>query len=204
MPCILTRCRAFFLPGYNTATHERLQRVLPCKCNYTDHATKQRTGLYRGFSGDYTSSTDHDTTPTQAAIIPPAPRWSVSQRRSSSSTYQIPPPRRDAAQVSATAYYNKVYKRVQGCALLWIHAKRCSISQTIQAAAGQRLYLHRVSPAGSRCFPRPAAGGLAPGQRSGRAVWHPPPGGAVQRQGHGGRRGTIGGSRRISFRAFAR
>nr|DAT92242.1 MAG TPA: hypothetical protein [Caudoviricetes sp.] len=33
---------------------------------------------------------------------------------------------------------------------------------------------------------------------------HPPPGGAVQRQGRGGRRGTIDGYRRVSFRAFAR
>ena len=41
--------------------------------------------------------------------------------------------------------------------------------QTMPATAGQRLHLHRVSAAGSRCFPRPAAGGLAPGQRSGRA-----------------------------------
>ena len=49
---------------------------------------------------------------------------------------------------------------------------------------GQRLHLYRVSPAGSRCFPRPA------GQSSS--------GGAA------GRRGTIGGYRRISFRAFAR
>lgn len=72
---------------------------------------------------------------------------------------------------------------------------------------GQRLHLRRVSPARSRCFPRPAACSLAPGQqstRAGRASWHPPPSGAVQRQGHGGQRGTIGGSRRISFRAFAR
>lgn len=47
------------------------------------------------------------------------------------------------------------------------------------------------------------------------AIWHrvsnaewsagrPPPGGAVQRQGRGGRRGTINGYRRISFQAFAR
>ena len=42
----------------------------------------------------------------------------------------------NAAQVSAAAYYNKVYKRAD-------HA----------------------SPAGSRCFPRPAAGGLAPSNR---------------------------------------
>ena len=54
-------------------------------------------------------------------------------------------------------------------------------------AAGQRLNLYRVSSQGG-------------------AVWHPPPGGAVQRHGRGGsaRRGTIGGFRRISFRAFAR
>lgn len=62
---------------------------------------------------------------------------------------------------------------------------------------GQRLHLYRVSP---------AAFNLAPGQQSGRAgsAWHTPPGGAVQRQGYGGRRGTIDGYRRISFRAFAR
>ena len=37
------------------------------------------------------------------------------------------------------AYYNKVYKRVQGCALLWIHARQRNISQTMPAAAGQLL-----------------------------------------------------------------
>lgn len=36
------------------------------------------------------------------------------------------------------------------------------------------------------------------------SVWHPPPGGTDQRQGRGGRRGTIGGYRSSSFRAFAR
>lgn len=42
------------------------------------------------------------------------------------------------------------------------------------------------------------------GQQSGHTGWHSLPGGAVQRQERGGRRGTIGGSRCISFRAFAR
>lgn len=83
-------------------------------------------------------------------------------------------------------------------------ADRRQVLHPVHPLRGQRLHLHRVSPAGSRCFPRPAAGGLAPGQRSGRAVWRPLPGGAVQQQGRGGRRGTIGGCRRISFRAFAR
>lgn len=111
----------------------------------------------------------------------------------------------------------------KGAPLLWIHARQCSISQTMPAAAGQllpcadrwqvlhpahllrvpRLRLYRVSPAGSRCFPRPAAGALALGRQLTRAGQHPgtlhPAG---QSSGRG--RGTIGGSRRISFRAFAR
>lgn len=48
--------------------------------NYTAHATKRRTGLYRGFSCGCTHSTAHDTKPTQAAIIPPATRWRAYQR----------------------------------------------------------------------------------------------------------------------------
>lgn len=101
------------------------------------------------------------------------------------------------------AYYNKVYKRAQGCALSRIHVRRCSISQTIPAAA----HLLRGQPGGVSMLPTP--GGLQSGTGStvnqgGAASWHPPPGGAVQRQGRGGRRGTTGGYRRISFRAFAR
>ena len=82
------------MPCYNTATRKHLQRVLCRQCSYTDHAAKQCTGLYSGFSCDCTRSTAHDTRPTQAAIIPPAPRWSVSQRRNASNRYQIPTPRR--------------------------------------------------------------------------------------------------------------
>ena len=91
----------------------------------------------------------------------------------------------NAAQVSTAAYYNKVYKRVQRCAPV------IDPYQTVQHIADHAI------PAGSRCFPRPAACTLAPGQQSGA-------GGAVQQQGRGGRRGTIGDSRRISFRAVAR
>lgn len=52
----------------------------------------------------------------------------------------------DAVQVSTAAYYNKVYKGA-GVRLLWIHARRCNTSQTMPARRGQRLHLHRVSPA---------------------------------------------------------
>lgn len=98
-----TRCRAFILPCCNTATYKRLQRVLPCQFNYTAHAIKHHTELCRGFSCDCTRSTAHDTKPTQAAIIPPAPRWSVSQRRNTSSTYQIPAPRQTVQRIADQA-----------------------------------------------------------------------------------------------------
>lgn len=78
--------------------------------NYTANDAKRRTGLYSGFSCNYANSTAHNTRQTQAAIIPPAPRWSVSQRRSTSSTYQIPPPRRTLCRSAQPPYYNKVYK----------------------------------------------------------------------------------------------
>ena len=80
-------------------------------CSYTTHSTKQHTGLYSDVSCDCARSTAHNTRLTQAAIIPPAPRWSVYTRPDALNLYQIQPPRRDAAQVSTAAYYNKVYKR---------------------------------------------------------------------------------------------
>ena len=85
--------------------------------------------------------------------------------------------------------------------IMYIRARRVPAMDPCQTV--QHIADH-ASPAASRCFQRPAAGDLAPGQWSGRASWHPPPGGAVQRQRRGGRRGTIDGCRRISFRAFAR
>lgn len=148
---------------YNTAAYKRLQRVLRRSCNYTTRTAKQRTGLYSGFSCNLSHSTSTNTRPTQAAIIPLAPFWIVSQRRITSSTYQIPPPRRTLHRSVQTAYYNKVYK---GAAV-------------------------------------PTCTGPARRLRSGTgSVWLLPPGGAVQQQGCGGRRGTIGGSRRISFSGF--
>lgn len=106
---------------------------------YTANAVKPRTGLCRRFSCDLSHSTAADTRPTQAAIIPPAPRLSVSQRRSTSSTYQIPTPRRTLYRPAQPPYYNKVYKGAAVRPMLWIHAGRCSIPQTIPARRGQLL-----------------------------------------------------------------
>lgn len=186
MPCILTRCRAFVLPGHNTARYKRLQRILCSQCNYTTHAKKQRTGLYSGFSCDCARSIAHDTRPTQQAITPPMPRWRAYTRQDALNRYQILPPRRCTVQVSIAAYYNNVYKRVQGRALSWIHARRYSISQTMPARRGldtsnaRRLEVwHRVSSQPGRdgiLAPSTRRGSPAAGERrAARNHWRLPP-----------------------------
>lgn len=77
---------------------------------YTTHAVKQRTGLYNGFSCNFTHSTAHDTKPTQQAIAQPATRWSAYQRPDALHRYQIPPPHRALYRSAQQPYYNKVYK----------------------------------------------------------------------------------------------
>ena len=71
--------------------------------------------------------------------------------------------------------------------------------QTVQQIADH------ASPAGSRCFPRPAACNLAPAISGAHRVSPAP---STRRgspsAGRGGRRGTIDGYRRIFFRAVAR
>lgn len=164
-----TRCRAFILPGCNTAPYKRLQRVLCSQCNYIAPATKQRTGLYRGFSCDCTRSTAYDTRPIQAAIIPPAPRWMTYTAPGRSQPIPDTAATPDAAQPSTAVYYNKVYKRVQGVCLLWIHARRCSTSQTITAAPGQRSGRGGLAPSTRRRSPAARA------QRAARNHWRLPP-----------------------------
>lgn len=91
--------------------YKRLQRVLCRPCTiYTANAAKQCTGLCSGFSCGLPHSTAVNNKPIQAAIIPPAPFWSVSQRRNTSGIYQIPPPRRTLYRPAQPPYYNKVYK----------------------------------------------------------------------------------------------
>lgn len=107
--------------------------------NYTTNATKQRTWPYKRFSCDLPHSTAYNTRPIQAAIIPPAPRWSVSQRPDALNRYQIPPLRRTLCSSAQPPYYNKVYKGAEVRRLLWIHARQCNIPQTTPARLGQFL-----------------------------------------------------------------
>lgn len=142
--------------------YKRLQRLLYHPCSYTANTSKQHTELYMGFSCDYTRSTDHDTRPAQAVIIPLAQSWSVSQRRNTSSAYQIPASCRTLYRSVQPPYYNKVYKSAADC-------KQC------QPGGGQRLHLCRVIPAA--CDLAPASSHGAPagtfypaGQSSGRSA----------------------------------
>jgi hypothetical protein len=166
------------LPCCNTATYKRLRRVLCCQCSYTAHTTKQRTGLYSGVSCYLPHSTAADARPTQTAIIPHTPR-------------------RTLCSSTQTAYYNNVYKRVQHTA---DHASPAGSAPTVcrsLASAAPGVPAEGSAP--------PPVQGQPGGLRSGTgSACRPPPGRAVQQQGRGGRRGTIDGYRRISFRAFAR
>lgn len=172
------------MPRCNTASYNRLQRVFPCKCNlyHPRHKTAHRA-LQRLFLRLHplncpqyqTDKSGHNTT-----------RATLEGAHAPGRAPTIPDTTATPGRCTGQHRPPIIIRYIMGCSgapLLWIYARRCSISHTMPAAAGQRLHLHRVSPAGSRCFPRPAACSLAPGQRSGRAFWHPPPGGAVQRKG---------------------
>lgn len=123
-------------------------------------------------------STAADARPTQTAIIPHTPR-------------------RTLCSSTQTAYYNNVYKRVQHTA---DHASPAGSAPTVcrsLASAAPGVPAEGSAP--------PPVQGQPGGLRSGTgSACRPPPGRAVQQQERGGRRGTIGGYRRSSFRAFAR
>ena len=182
------------MPCCNTAQYKRLQRVLCHPCSYTAHAEKHHTGLYSGFSCGLTHSAAHDTRPTKADITLSAPRWSVSQRRSASSAYQIPDATPDTAQVSTAAYHASP----AGSSPTVCGSLACAASGA--PAEGSASPPVQGQPGGVSIPPTPGGLQSGTGQQSERtgSVWHPPPGGTV-RQGRGGRRGTIGGYRRSSF-----
>ena len=187
------------MPCNVLATHKHLQRFFCCLCNYTAQTPKTFTGLYRGISIDLPNSSTRNTANTQAAYAPLVPRRRAYCQAQHLRRYQIPPPRQ---KLCMSAYPPIIirYIRVQRCAPVM------DPYQTAHLLRGQRLHLYRVSPAAVSILPTP--GGLQSG--TGQQLWrtgsarHHPPGGAVQRQGRGGRRGTLDGYRLVSFRAFAR
>lgn len=149
------------MPCCNTDTHKRSQRVLFRPCRVIPPTPQNSTQVFVGaFPVDLLHSSAHNTAATQSAYTPSAPRWRAYRQAQHLHRYQIPPPNRDAVQLSTAAYYNKVYK---GAPLSRIHARQCSRPQTIPA---RRLAIwhrsavraHRVSPAPSTRRGSPAAG----------------------------------------------
>lgn len=181
----------FFLPGSVQATYKRLQRPLYHPCNYTARTQKAFIGLYSCVSVDLPHSSAHNTETTQTAYTPPVSRRRAYRQAQHLHRYQIPPPRRTLYRPAQPPYYNKVYKgaRVRPCYGSMpdsaAHCRPCQPGGGLDTSHARRLAIWHRSAAG-------------------RTGWHPPPGGAVRRQGRGGRSGTIDGYRRSSFRAFAR
>lgn len=88
-----------------------------CTVNAVIPPTPQNSA--QGFTGAFPTiapaKPPANTRPIQAAIIPPAPRWSTSQRRNTSNTYRMPAPRRTLYRPTQPPYYNKVYKGATDC-----------------------------------------------------------------------------------------
>ena len=116
MPCILTRCRAFVLSRCNTAPYKRLQRVFAVSMQFIPPTSKNSA---QGFTATF-----HAVAPAQPPTIPDRHNKPLYRLRdagghtSAAALQRIPDTTAtpDAVQVSVAAYYNKVYKRVQGCA----------------------------------------------------------------------------------------
>ena len=136
MPCILTGAGLLFCPDA-IQPHTIVYSVF-CRVNAIISPTPQNST--QGFTAAFPS-----IAPAQPPTIPDrrnkplcrlrhAGGHTRARTRSTDTRYH-----RHAGTLyrsAQPAYYNKVYKRVQGCAMLWIHARRCSIPQTMPARRG--------------------------------------------------------------------
>jgi hypothetical protein len=161
-----------------SATRKRLQRPFCRPCNYTAQTPKPFTELYSGVSVDLPYSSARNAANTQTACAPTAPRWRAYRQAQHLPQYQIPPQHRTLYRAGQSPIIIR-YIRVQLCAPVM------DPCQTVQHIADH------ASPA--TCDLAPVSSQGVPSTRR-----------AVQQQRRGGRRGTIDGYRRISFRAFAR
>ena len=165
------------MPCCNTAPHKRLQRVLCHKCSYKAHTTKQCTELCRVISSYLPcfAVVVWRVHPAMLYSLQGAGRHTDKRNVSADTRYQ-----RRAGRCAAHHSRPIIirYTRVQGCAPV------IDPCQTVQHIADH------ASPAGSRCFQRPAACSLAPGQPD---TLHP--------AGQSSSRGAAGGAEPLT--AFA-
>lgn len=122
--------------------------------SYTVHAAKRHTELYRGLSGYLPHSNAADTRPTQAAIIPPAPRWSAPQRRN--------PPAHTRHQRHAGRYTGQHSRPI---IIRYIRVQRCACRGSMQDSAA---YHRPCQPGGVSILPTPGGLRSGTGQQTGR------------------------------------
>ena len=139
LPCIRHGAGLLLCPYAIQPNTSVYSAFLYRQCNYTAHATKQRTGLHSGFSYDCTRSTVHDTSTTQADIMPPVPRWALHR----------------SAQPSIIIRYIRGQTMPARRGQLLPCVDRWQVPHPAYLLRGQRLHLYRVNP---------AACDLAPGQ----------------------------------------
>ena len=139
MPCIDTVQGFSFCPAAREPLTSIYRDLSAVHAIYTARTPKPFTWLYRSVSVNSTHSRAHNTAATQAACTPPASRWRAYRQAQHLHRYQIPTPRRTLYRPAQPPYYNKVYKGAAVRPMLWIHAGRCSIPQTIPARRGQLL-----------------------------------------------------------------
>lgn len=132
---------------------------------YTASVQKAFTGRYRGVSVNLAHFSGHNTAATQANYAPPAPRWSVSQRRSTSSAKpEIPAPRRTPyrpAQPPIIIRYIRGAQTMPARRSLDVsHVQRLAIWHRVnsQGVPGQSGTIHPARQSSSR----DAAGGAEP------------------------------------------
>ena len=191
------------MPCYNIPPYNRLQRVLcrPCKlyCQHSKTAHGALQALFLLFAPFYRRRYQTDTSGYNTACstleritAPGCTPAHTKYKRYARMLYRSAQP----------PYYNNVYIRVRpfyGS----MPARRGQLLPSVdcwQVLAACQQYRPGAPAEGSASPPVQGQ----PGSLQFSTGWRPPPGGAVWQQRRGGRRGTIDGYRRISFRAFAR
>lgn len=131
-------------------------------CSYTDHAAKQRTGLYRGFSDDCTRSTARKyqtNTSGYNAVCATLERITAPQH-----LQRIPDTRRNAGRYTGQHSRPIIIRYIRAYPCYGSMPDSAAYYRPYKPGGGQRLHLYRVSPAASQYLPRPAACDLAPGK----------------------------------------
>ena len=163
------------------------------QCNYTAHAPKHSTELYSDRPRYQTDTSGYNTTRATLEGIhapgraPPIPDTTATPGRCTGQHKPLIIIRyirgcRGAPVMDPCQTVQHIANHASGGGSAPTVCGSLASATPGAPAEGSASPPVQSQPGGSRYFPRPAACSMAPGQRSGRAVWHHPPGGAVQRR----------------------